>query len=346
MIKLSHLLSAAVITMLLAVSVPAQTSLTEVRDTVTNVNGTPFNGTVIITWNGFTAPSAGTTSPLSTSAKIYNGALSVLLVPTSSGTPGTYYQVVYNSNDGSVSWTEQWQVPVSATPVTLAQVRVSMTQPASGSSSSSTQGGNQYATLPIAISQITGLGADLSSINQNLSSLSTQLNSLSATVSGLGSSQSTVVFVDDETPSGTINGSNTSFTLSKTPTPAGSLALYRNGVLQSPTADYTLSGAAITFGAASIPYSGDLLAAYYRVPGTGPTASFADAETPAGTVNGSNLVFTLAAAPNPALSLKLSKNGLLLAQSVDYTLSGSTITFVNASAAPQAGDVLVASYRH
>ncbi len=71
---------------------------------------------------------------------------------------------------------------------------------------------------------------------------------------------------------------------------------------------------------------------------------FTDAETPAGLLNGSNAVFTLANAPSPDTSLALYRNGLLQKQAVDYTLSGNTITFT-AGAVPQTGDVLAASYR-
>jgi hypothetical protein len=48
-----------------------------------------------------------------------------------------------------------------------------------------------------------------------------------------------------EVPSGTLNGTNKVFTLAHTPT-AGSLEVFLN-VMQSLTADYTLSGATITF---------------------------------------------------------------------------------------------------
>jgi hypothetical protein len=76
--------------------------------------------------------------------------------------------------------------------------------------------------------------------------------------------------------------------------------------------------------------------------GLGP--SFADAEIPAGAIDGLNLVFTLAFAPSPAASLQLFQNGLLTqAGGVDYTLAGLTATF---GIAPVGGDTLVAYYRH
>ena len=75
--------------------------------------------------------------------------------------------------------------------------------------------------------------------------------------------------------------------------------------------------------------------------------SFTDGEVPTGTVNGTNAVFTLTTAPNPAVSLLLQRNGLVLVQgaSGDYTLSGNTVTF-NTEATPSTGDSLQASYRN
>jgi hypothetical protein len=73
--------------------------------------------------------------------------------------------------------------------------------------------------------------------------------------------------------------------------------------------------------------------------------TFADNETPDGTLNGSNAAFVLTFAPSPAGSLKIYKNGILLRASIDYSVSGTTINFVNASI-PRSADSLVAFYRH
>ncbi len=330
-----------------------QSTLTQIRDTVVNADGTPFNGTVVITWNGSTGSNTGTT-PLSTSARIYSGALSVLLVPTTTASAGAFYQAVYYSSNGVVSWTETWQVPPSTSALTLSNIRTSTTQTGGGSNSGGNSGGSgsggttnpgggQYATLPISISQVTSLSADLSTINSTIAALTAQINNLNS----LGPvSQTNAAFVDTEVPGGTLDGSNAAFSLAQTPAPAASLKLYRNGLLQSPGIDYSLSGSAVTFVAASVPHPGDVLSAYYRVPGTAPLASFTDSEIPGGMIDGNNAVFTLVSAPAPAVSLKLYKNGVLLTQNADYTISGSTITFSNASVTPQPGDALIAAYRH
>ena len=300
----------------------AQSTLTQIQDTVTNADGSPFNGTVVITWNGSTGSNPGTT-PLSTSAHVYNGALSVLLVPTTTASSVSFYQVVYYSNSGVVMWSETWQVPPSATPLTISTVKTSNTGSSGGTGGSTPGGGNsggaQYATLPISITQITGLSADLASINAAIAALQAQV--ANATGSSVTISAS---FVDRDVVSGTLDGNNASFTISQVPV-SGSLAIYRNGLLQTAGIDYTLTGAAVTFMPNSVPRSSDGLTAYYRVTGAPVTVVFVDSEVPGGMIDGNNLSFTLANTPTPAASLKLYKNGVLLNQGGDYTLSGSNI---------------------
>lgn len=67
-----------------------------------------------------------------------------------------------------------------------------------------------------------------------------------------------------ETPGGTIDGVNDTFTLAKTP--VGKIMLFSNGVLQDPGSgnDYQLSGVTITFEPGSIPQTGDKLLVTYR----------------------------------------------------------------------------------
>lgn len=80
--------------------------------------------------------------------------------------------------------------------------------------------------------------------------------------------------------------------------------------------------------------------------GGGFVPNFADNEVPSGTIDGSNLVFTLAHTPNPALSLELFKNGQeMIAGGADFTLATATITFT-AGSKPQTGDTLIGSYRY
>jgi hypothetical protein len=76
----------------------------------------------------------------------------------------------------------------------------------------------------------------------------------------------------------------------------------------------------------------------------GANVVFVDLELPAGTLDGVNTAFALSYAPAPAASLLLFRNGLLQKAGVDYTLAGSTVTFL-AGSTPQPGDSLLASYR-
>jgi hypothetical protein len=54
----------------------------------------------------------------------------------------------------------------------------------------------------------------------------------------------------DETPSGTIDGSNTQFSLAETPLENDAVDVYIDGLKQTPGVDYTISGSDITFSAA------------------------------------------------------------------------------------------------
>lgn len=69
--------------------------------------------------------------------------------------------------------------------------------------------------------------------------------------------------VTRETPTGTVNGSNTVFTLAHTPA-AGSESVYLNGVLQNEGAgnDYEIAADEITF--ATAPATGDVILVSYR----------------------------------------------------------------------------------
>ena len=70
-------------------------------------------------------------------------------------------------------------------------------------------------------------------------------------------------FVTRETPSGTINGSNTTFTLANTPI-VGTEQVFLNGILQDSGSgnDYTISGATITY--LTAPATNDKLRVNYQ----------------------------------------------------------------------------------
>src|ERR1700755_803108 len=105
----------------------AQTSgsiaTTQITDTVYRADGTPAAGSVIVSWQAFTAASGQAVPSGTTSATITGGALSLQLVPNAGSMPmGTYYTAVYHLDDGSVS-REFWVVPVSQFPVLVSAIR-------------------------------------------------------------------------------------------------------------------------------------------------------------------------------------------------------------------------------
>jgi hypothetical protein len=69
-------------------------------------------------------------------------------------------------------------------------------------------------------------------------------------------------------------------------------------------------------------------------------ANFVIGETPAGAINGSNTIFTLANAPVSGKEI-LYLNGIRQKRTSDYTISGTTITF---AIAPLSGDEILSDY--
>lgn len=168
-------------------------------------------------------------------------------------------------------------------------------------------------------------------------SLSSFVNTQGTTSSGgTGGGGTTATFVDRETPSGSVDSNNVTFTLGSTPV-VGSEHVFLDGILQIEGTDYTISGSIVTF--TFPPSTGSALRVSYRT--SSGTFNFADRETPSGTVNGSNVTFTLAHTPTTG-SEYVWMDGVLQSSGTDYTISSGTITFVSA---PLTGAVLVVSYR-
>ncbi len=253
--------------------------LTTIQDVLYKADGTPFNGSVTITWSSFQAGDNSTIVTQSTTVPIVNGNLRVQLVPTTTGTPPILYTATYNS-DGRIQFQENWSVPASTLPVRLQDVRT-----AAAISAPDTSGGTL--TTPIQETDVTGLVADLSARPLKgpgyAAGAVAVINASGAIESAAGSASDCVrvdgssgpcggdppSFADSDTLTGPVDGSNASFTLSGVPNPASSLALYRNGLLLKSPDDYSASGAAITFAAGAIPQPGDILFANYRLSGSG-----------------------------------------------------------------------------
>jgi hypothetical protein len=264
----------------LAVCAAAAPSLTTVQDVLYKADGTLFSGTLTITWNSFQpAGSSGAVTKGSIVVKVTDGYLRVQLVPTTTAVPVATYTVVYDS-DGRTQFRETWAVPSSTRSLHVSDVRIVASTSSTGAASDTSGSGT------LTESSIVGLVADLNARaikGPNFAAGS------AAMVDGSGMLESVIgnatdcvhvdgssgacgstapAFVDSDTLSGLVDGVNMSFGLSAAPSPAASLTVYRNGVLQEVGEDYSLSGSTIQFLAVSTPQPGDTLAASYRTAGS------------------------------------------------------------------------------
>lgn len=105
------------------------------------------------------------------------------------------------------------------------------------------------------------------------------------------------------------------------------------------TVSLQLAGLPKTIGDANDQY----LSAYTAATGQFVIRHFAENETPAGTIDGANVTFTVVHIPDPSTGIHLQRNGVLQVATLDYTLSGSTITM---ALAPVDGEALRVSYRY
>jgi hypothetical protein len=332
----------------------AQPALTTIQDILYTADGNRFNGLMTITWQSFQAGDNSNIAAQVARLTISNGNLFVQLVPTTTATTPATYAVQYNSS-GHTQYSEVWAVFPSTTPLRVSDVRLSPGAVATLGPAAQTASiqisevlGLQSA-LNLRPTQGTGFVVSRSAVINVSGGIDGAVGNLSdcmhvdgtSGACGTGSGGSTV-FVDSETPGGTLDGVNTSFTLANIPNPSTSMALYRNGLRLSQNLDYTIASNAITFLAGAVPRPADILLADYRLT-TLAGVGFVDAETPSGAINGVNATYTLVQAPNPSTSLDVYRNGMRMDVGVDYTLSGNTIMF--GSVVPQTGDVLLCSYR-
>jgi hypothetical protein len=73
------------------------------------------------------------------------------------------------------------------------------------------------------------------------------------------------LYVENEIPSGTINGANLVFTLANSPK-SNKISLIRNGMVMQPTGHYSVSGTTLTYITGFEPQTGDWhITSYWRV---------------------------------------------------------------------------------
>ncbi len=231
----------------LSTLVCAQPPLTTIQDILYKADGTRFNGILTITWNSFNASNNSNIATQRVTSSVTNGYLRVMLVPTTNAVSPAVYNVVYNS-DGAIQFTETWVVPPSTSPLTVAAVR----------SSSSISGA--VALSQFQITDVLGLRTELNirptlgaafavsraAVIDSSGGIAGASGNLSdcvhvdGTSGACGTSSATSGFVDAQTPSGIVDGSNLAFQLATAPSPATSLAFYRNGLALQEGVDFTL----------------------------------------------------------------------------------------------------------
>jgi len=262
----------------------AQPSVTTIQDTIYKADGTRFTGTAVINWNTFDAGDTSKIGMQSLSVPIANGALYVQLVPTTNAVPTNAYTVHYNS-DGVEQFTETWAVPPSTATLRVRDVRVDP--------NAATGTGSSTSTPPVAETEVNGLPADLilrpvkgagyspgrsATINlagelESVAGSPTDCVRVNGTAAPCFDTASLATFVDAETATGTVDGTNNSFTLANPPVPPSSLQLFRNGIYETAGSDFVLTGNTIQFLTGATPQQGDTLLASYRVGGTRTTAA-------------------------------------------------------------------------
>ena len=247
-----------------------QPLLTTIQDVLYKADGTRFDGLLMISWNSFESANQSNIVRQTMTVKVVNGNFRVQLVPTTDSNPPTYYSVKYNS-DGRVQFEETWVVGSSTTPLRVRDVRASVSSPIQPPSQS-----------PIQQSDVVGLTGDLALRPVKGPGYSAgraaAINTAGALEAVAGNPADCVLvdgtsapcggggpqFADGELLTGVVDGTNNTFTLSGPPSPVSSLALFRNGIMQKPGVDYTLTGSTVAFVTASIPQSGDTVLASYR----------------------------------------------------------------------------------
>lgn len=265
----------ALAVLLLGTRATAAPPLTQIHDVLYKADGTPFAGSASISWRSFVAADSSNIPTNSISVQVVGGLLRVRLVPTTNATGGAYYIVRFNA-DGKTQFTELWAVPPSALPLAVKDIRIpsppgsSVTPPPSVVQMADVTG--LVEALADRPTKSIGFAPNRAALIDATGEIAAVSGSPSDCVRADGTTgpcgaSTTIGFVDMETPTGTVNGVNTSFTLTQAPAPAASLHLYRNGILQKPALDYLLSGNAVTFLSVATPQTGDLLVASYRTGG-------------------------------------------------------------------------------
>jgi hypothetical protein len=317
----------------------AQPALSTIQDILYRADGTRFNGTIFITWDAFQAGDTSNIATANLTVPVVNGVLNVQLVPTTTASAGAQYNLTYNSQ-GVNQFTQVWAVPPSSVTLRVRDVLVSQ----------GTVVGPTPVTAPVQISDIMGLANDLALLPQEgvgftlgrtaVINTSGQIDGAAGNLSdcvhvdgtsgpcGSGSGGILPSFSDSETPGGSINGTNATFSLAFTPSPAASLELYRNGVLLKQSVDYSLSASTVTFLSGAIPQTGDLLTADYRYANpSNPLGSLTPAQVICSSVGSSTSASAFTQLGSCTIPAGLLGTGDRVEVQFQYNHSGSSTAF-------------------
>jgi len=240
---------------------------------------------------------------------------------------------VGNGGSGSVSFGQGWIYSTGGTNALLSSTSPTVNYITATSTATSTFAGGIAAA---------GLGAFSYLTTSSISATSTLANGINLTkgcfsISGACISLSSGEWYS-ETPTGTVNGINDTFTIANTPD-SNSLDLKLNGASQTGGGvDYTLSAATITF--VSAPLTGSVLTAQYTVGGVGgggggavSSVSNSDSTLTISPTTGAVVASLNLTNPNTWTGLqKLFANASTTGMSANYGYFGSTgTTTINAA---------------